>query len=414
MSINIERKNISKWVLYHLLMILYLFLSCANSEAKQQQKQVKTGADNIEVYLPLLKDKKVAVVTNQTGIVRVFNEDDSIIEKKHLIDFLLQKGIEVKAVFAPEHGFRGGADAGEHIKDAKDSKTSLPVYSLHGKFKKPQLSQLRGIDLVVFDIQDVGVRFYTYISTLHYVLEACAENNIQVVVLDRPNPNGHYVDGPVLNLKYKSFVGMHPIPVVYGMTIGEVAQMIVGEKWLSTLNLCNLVVVPLQNWTHSTVYSLPIKPSPNLPNDRAISLYPSLCFFEQTTVSVGRGTDKPFQIYGSPFLDTLTYRYKFKPRSVSGAKYPKHKGKWCYGEDLSKKIAPMKHLDIKWLVKAYQNSSEKEKFFKKRFEYLSGTENLRKQIEEGCTVQEIKDNWKDNVLEFKKIRKKYLLYSDFK
>ncbi len=399
---------------FFIIVIAILFFCCGNSQAtKKVFPTIKTGAENTSAYLPLLQNKNVAIVTNQTGVLRLFNEQDSVIGKQHLVDFLLQKQIAVKAIFAPEHGFRGKEDAGAKIKDGKDAKTGLPVYSLHGKHKKPQQQQLQNIDIVVFDIQDVGVRFYTYLSTLHYVMEACAENNISLIVLDRPNPNGHYIDGAVMEEKYKSFLGLHPVPVVYGMTIGEYAMMINGEDWLQNNVQCNLKVIKLQNWTHESEYVLPIKPSPNLPNQKAISLYPSLCFFEQTDVSVGRGTPTPFQIYGSPNLNANIFDYTFVPKPMQGAKYPKHKGTKCNGENLQNYPQRLEKLELKWLLKAYKNTTKKDSFFKKHFEYLAGTKQLRMQIKNGWTEDEIRKSWQKGLLKFKKTRKKHLLYPDF-
>ncbi len=286
--------------------------------------EIKTGADNYNHYLPLLKDKKIGVVTNQTGILS---------NKTHLVDFLLEKNIAIQKIFAPEHGFRGTADAGEHVVDGKDSKTGLSIISLYGDNKKPKPEQLTGIDILVFDLQDVGARFYTYISSLHYIMEACAENKIPLLILDRPNPNVSIVDGPILETAYTSFVGMHPIPLLHGMTIGEYAQMINGEKWLKNEVQCKLTVIPCINYNRKMNYSLPVKPSPNLPNDQAVNLYASLCLFEGTNVSVGRGTEKQFQIYGSPYLPKSDF--SFIPKPNFGAQNPVYNGIECYGEDLS-------------------------------------------------------------------------------
>lgn len=403
---------------FYLLLIVLFFVECKGKENKEMVRDgvettVKTGADAFSQYLPLLEAKNVAVVTNQSGVVRIYNDKDSVEREIHLVDFLLEKKIKVKVIFAPEHGFRGDKDAGAVIENSKDKITGLPIFSLHGKNKKPQLQQLYGIDYLVFDIQDVGVRFYTYISTLHYVLEACAENRVSVVVLDRPNPNGHYVDGPVLEDRYRSFLGMHQVPIVYGMTIGEYARMIVGEKWLNTSLFCDLTVVKLENWTHKTRYVLPKKPSPNLPNAQAINLYPSLCFFEQTPISVGRGTSFPFQVYGSPLLDTTKYSFRFFPRARFGATNPKHKEHWCYGEDLRNAPIRLDKIELKWLIAAYNDSDIKEIFFQKHFEYLAGTRTLREQIQNGWSVEQIRKSWESKILKFKKIRKKYLLYPDF-
>jgi len=364
----------------------------------------KTGADNYENYLPLLKDKKVGVVSNQTGILT---------SKTHLVDFLVANAIDVQKIFAPEHGFRGTADAGELIVDGKDTKTGSPIISLYGDNKKPKPEQLQGIEILVFDIQDVGARFYTYISTLHYVMEACAENNIHLIVLDRPNPNGFIIDGPILEKEFTSFVGMHPVPVLYGMTIGEYAKMINGENWLhsstsseQTLQ-CDLIVIPCIDYDRKASYAILEKPSPNLPNDQAINLYASLCFFEGTNVSVGRGTDKQFQIYGSPFLPQDGF--SFTPEPNLGAKEPMHKGKICYGEDLSS-IETVNQIELIWLLKAYNTTEDKTKFFNPFFNKLAGTKVLQLQIEEGLSERRIKKSWKNGLEQFKEIRKKYLLY----
>lgn len=398
------------------IVLLFLAMSCTNkssaTEGKVKGQVLKVGAENISEYLSDLKGKNIAIVTNQTGVLRLFDKKDSVVGQQHLVDFLLGKGIDVKVIFAPEHGFRGEADAGEQIADGKDSQTGLPVYSLHGKNKKPQVEQLKGIDVLLFDIQDVGVRFYTYISTLHYVMESAVEQNIPLIVLDRPNPNGHYIDGPVMEKRYQSFLGMHPVPVVYGMTIGEYALMINGEGWLKEGLKSDLKIIPLKSWQHKDRYSLPIKPSPNLPNDVSVNLYPSICFFEQTNVSVGRGTDYPFQVYGSPYLDTSVFEFSFTPYSISGAKYPKYENTLCYGEDLRNFSKRLNKLDLQWLIKAYENTSEKNTFFKNRLEYLTGTEELRTQIIAGKKEKEIRDSWQEDLNKFKQIRKKYLLYPD--
>jgi uncharacterized protein YbbC (DUF1343 family) len=358
----------------------------------------KTGADNFENYIPLLKDKKVGVVSNQTGILT---------NRTHLVDFLITNQINVLKIFAPEHGFRGTADAGELIIDGKDTKTGLSIISLYGDNKKPKPEQLEGIEILVFDIQDVGARFYTYISTLHYVMEACAENNIQLLVLDRPNPNGFIIDGPILEKEFASFVGMHPIPILHGMTIGEYAQMINGEKWLKNEVQCSLTINPCLNYDRNATYSLLEKPSPNLPNDQAINLYASLCFFEGTNVSSGRGTEKQFQIYGSPFLPQIGF--SFTPEPNLGAKEPMHKGKICYGEDLSS-IETVNQIELKWLLKAYNSTEDKTKFFIPFFTKLAGTKMLQQQIEEGLSERKIKKSWKTGLEQFKETRKKYLIY----
>lgn len=360
---------------------------------------IKTGAENYETYLPLFENKKIGIVTNPTGIVE---------NKKHLVDFLIEKKVDLQKIYAPEHGFRGTADAGEIIKDGKDIKTNLPIISLYGNNKKPKSEQLAGIDIMLFDIQDVGARFYTYISTLHYVMEACAENNIELLVLDRPNPNGSIIDGPVLEIQQKSFVGMHPIPVLHGMTIGEYAKMINGEKWLANGIQCKLKVVPCTYYNREMKYNLPVKPSPNLPNDQSINLYASLCFFEGTNVSVGRGTEKQFQIYGSPFL--MKTDFSFTPIPNFGAKEPMHKDILCYGEDLTK-IKKVTRLELKWLLKAYANTSDKAIFFNDFFTKLAGTKKLQEQIIEGVSEKEIRKSWEVDLNAFKEMRKKYLIYN---
>ncbi len=327
-------------------LIYYLWMSmCLISYS--HAKNVVVGAQRTDQYFSLLKNKKVGLVINQT----------STIGNTHLLDTLLNAGIKVKVVFAPEHGFRGTADAGEHVKNGLDPKTKIPIISLYGNNKKPKASQLKDLDIILFDIQDVGVRFYTYISTLQYVMEACAENKKSLLLLDRPNPNGHYIDGPILDTQYRSFVGMQPIPVVYGMTIGEYAKMLNGERWLAKRNQCKLTVIKCANYDHQSFYTLPIKPSPNLPNMQSIYLYPSLCFFEGSDkISLGRGTDLPFQIYGSNEFPKQI-QYSFVPESRDGAKSPPLLGKTCYGYDLSN--LPLDSLrkqkfTLQYLINAYQ------------------------------------------------------------
>ena len=375
------------------------------SYAQSSELKVETAAARTGLYVNLLKGKNIAVVANQTSVIfkEIYKKKQ---EARHLVDSLLTLGIEVKKVFAPEHGFRGKADAGEVVKDGFDTKTGLQIISLYGKNKKPSATQLKGIDIVVFDIQDVGARFYTYISSLHYVMEACAEAGIQVIILDRPNPNSHYIDGPVLEAKHTSFVGMHKVPVVYGMTIGEYGQMINGEKWLKNGIQCDLKVIPLKNYNHQTKYSVPIKPSPNLPNDKSINLYPSLCFFEGTNVSAGRGTEMQFQVYGSPYITKSSFT--FTPQANEGSKYPKYKKQRCFGEDL-RTAKNLNKLDLSYLLKAYQQNTSKE-FFNTFFTKLAGTERLQEQIEQGLSEKEIRKTWVQDIISFKKIRKKYLLY----
>jgi len=357
--------------------------------------QIKVAAERTNIYIPLLKQQKIAIVGNQS----------SRIGNTHLVDSLITLGIDVVKVFSPEHGFRGTSDAGAKIEDGIDVKTGIPIVSLYGENKKPYAEQLAGIDIILFDIQDVGVRFYTYISTLHYVMEAAAENNIKVILLDRPNPNGHYVDGPIREKGFESFVGMHPIPIVHGMTIGEYAQMINGENWISIK--CDLTVIKMENYTHKMSYDLPIKPSPNLPNARSVNLYPSLCLFEGTTVSIGRGTDYPFQQFGAPYLKS---NYSFTPKSGAGSKYPKHENLECFGTDLRFQEDYLTTLNLKWIIDCYEQSDEKEKFFTNFFDKLAGTDQLRKQIIAGKTAKEIKATWKKGLEEFKEIRKGYLVY----
>lgn len=387
-------------------------MNSAEEQLKLETKftdRSKTGADNYETYLPSLKDKKIGVVTNQTGIVLI--QESSIVgtkkTQKHLVDFLLENNIQIQTIFAPEHGFRGTADAGELVVDGKDTKTGLPIISLYGDNKKPKPEQMQGIDIMIFDIQDVGARFYTYISSLHYVMEACAENNIPLLILDRPNPNGSIVDGPILETAFTSFVGMHPIPILHGMTIGEYAQMINGEKWLKDSIQCKLTVVPCLYYHRNMSYSLPVRPSPNLPNDQAINLYASLCLFEGTNVSVGRGTEKQFQIYGSPYLPKN--EFLFIPVPNLGAKNPLYNGIPCFGEDLSAR-SKIHELELKWLLKAYHSTEYKTKFFNPFFTKLAGTKTLQQQIEEGFPEKKIRKSWKTGLEQFKEMRKNYLIY----
>jgi uncharacterized protein YbbC (DUF1343 family) len=390
-------------------------------KSKIKSSQFLTGADNVKSFLPLLKGKKVGLVSNQTGLISydsIYSIFDTISQshldmiahkKMHLVDYLSTKThVELSRIFAPEHGFRGTADAGETIIDGKDSKTNLPIISLYGDNKKPKAAQLAGLDILVFDIQDVGVRFYTYISTLHYVMEACAENNLMLLVLDRPNPNGTLIDGPVLEKEYSSFVGMHPIPILHGMTIGEYALMINGEKWLKNGLQCPLKIVACENYTREMPYSLPAKPSPNLPNDQAIKLYPSLCLFEGTPISVGRGTNKQFQIYGSP--QQIAHQFSFTPLPNLGAKDPLYNGKECFGEDLSTEPAPQQ-LELKWLISSYNEWEDKSKFFNPFFTKLAGTKQLQQQIEVGLSEAEIRQSWEAGLAAFKTMRKPYLIYN---
>ncbi len=396
--------------------LLFSFFSCAGSEPVDQLESKKTtkkviekelllGAEQFDLYLPLLEGKSVGFVGNHA----------TLIQGAHVVDELLKKNVSITKLFSPEHGFRGDADAGEKVYSSKDEKTGLPIFSLYGKDKKPSKDMLAGIEVMVFDLQDVGARFYTYISTLHYVMEACAEQNIPLIVLDRPNPNGYYIDGPILEKELTSFVGMHPIPVVHGMTMAEYAKMINGEKWLKNGIQCDLSVVKMSGYDHLMRYQLPEKPSPNLPNMDAIYLYPSLCFFEGTPVSVGRGTGKPFQQFGHPSFEL--YSYSFTPKPMFGAKKPKLKGENCFGRLLSADASRLKKegiLDLQWLIDAYKYYPKKEAFFTNFFELLAGTKQLQQQIEAGMSAEEIRTTWQADLQQFQKEkRSKYLLYKDF-
>jgi uncharacterized protein YbbC (DUF1343 family) len=373
-----------------------------------QDTGIVIGAERTAEYFPLLANERVAVVTNQTGRIG----------DVHLVDSLLKVGIQVVKVFAPEHGFRGEADAGEHVKDQRDVRTGLPLVSLYGSNKKPTSAQLTDVDVLLFDIQDVGVRFYTYIGTLHYVMEAAAEQGKRVVVLDRPNPNGHYVDGPVLEMASRSFVGMHPVPLVHGMTVGEFASMINGEGWLKDGLRCDLVVITCMGYDHEKMYVPPVRPSPNLPNISAIHLYPSLGLFEGTVVSVGRGTDKPFQCIGYP--GNPVGDHQFTPMPTPGAKDPPHKGKLCRGIDLSEYGLVHARLDqmvrLHWLIGLYREAPDKSGFFLSNgfFDKLAGGPDLRKRIQAGEDENAIRDSWQNGIRVFMDVRKRYLLYDDFK
>lgn len=374
----------------------------------QATAQVKNGADRLEELFPLLENKRISLVVNQT----------SLVQNVHLLDTLYNKGVHITQVFAPEHGFRGDADAGEFIKNGKDYRTQVPIISLYGKNKKPQPSQVQQTDIMIFDIQDVGARFYTYISTMFYVMQACAENNKELIILDRPNPCD-YVDGPVLNMKYKSFVGILPIPILHGCTIGELAQMINGEGWLGNNLQCPLKVITIEDWKHGQPYSLPVKPSPNLPNDQAIALYPSLCPFEGTSVSVGRGTDFPFQIIGSPTTKNLKFR--FMPHSMKGSdKHPLHQDTYCYGLNLSSEKNIPKGFSLQYVIQFYnyfQNltkHAEKDFFTRPHwFDLLMGTNQVRLDILKNKTEEQIRSAWQKKLNQYKEIRKKYLLYEDY-
>ncbi len=380
-----------------LILVLLPLIGCS---AKPKANPIIMGAAQTSEYLPLLKGKKVGIVANQS----------SLIGKTHLVDSIISLDISVQKIFSPEHGFRGNQDAGALVKDGKDLKTGLPILSLHGKHRKPAPEHLKGIDVMVFDIQDVGVRFYTYISTMHYVMEACAEANIPVVILDRPNPNGDYVAGPILDTTYQSFVGMHPIPVVHGMTVGELAQMINAEGWLANSISCDLTVIPCKNYTHQTPYSLPIKPSPNLPNDQSIRLYPSLCFFEPTQVSIGRGTYFPFQVIGFPGNTDGTFT--FTPKSIKGmSSSPKHQDVACRGLNLQE-ISPVPTFTLEYLVDAFRAYPNPNEFFtnERFFDLLAGTNTVRLQLIDGKSAEEIEASWQIELDIFKEKRIKYLLY----
>ena len=389
----------------NLLLITLIFLGFVSCKAQNVDKNCfKTGADRHELYLPLLQNKTVAVVTNQTGLLN---------DRTHLVDFLVRNKVKIKSIFAPEHGFRGDADAGEHVKNGTDKKTGLPLVSLYGNNKKPTAEQLKGVDVVLFDIQDVGVRFYTYISTLSYLMEAAAENNVEVIVLDRPNPHDGYTDGPVLKDKWTSFVGMHKVPVVYGLTIGEYGKMVNGEKWLKNGVQAKYTLIPMLGYHKKQRYPISERPSPNLPNAQAINLYPSLCFFEGTQVSVGRGTDLPFQVYGSPWTKNLPYQ--FTPKPNFGAKDPFMNGKLCYGENLSETTQDLRQLNLEWLLKSYKNyKNPSQNFFLKNlfFDKLAGSDELRNQIIAGKSESEIRASWKKDLEDFELIRAKYVLYED--
>ena len=385
------------------LPLVYILTICLwlASNAASYAQQILVGAEQAQLYLSQLQGKKVGIVGNQTSILPQSNQ-------QHLVDFLLENKIQVLKVFVPEHGFRGTADAGEKVNNSIDAKTGLPIVSLYGANKKPSAEQLKDLDVLVFDLQDVGVRFFTYISTLHYVMEACAEQGKPLILLDRPNPNGNYVDGPMLKKGFESFVGMHPIPIVHGLSIGELAQMINGEKWLKGGLKVNLSVVPVANWNHDTPYELPVKPSPNLPNALSISLYPSTCLFEGTVVSLGRGTFFPFQVYGYP--DAKFGDFSFTPVAIDGmSKTPPHQDKVCYGRDLRNESLDQP-FTLSYLLEAYQRSEMKEKFFNSYFNTLVGTDELTKQILAGKTATEIRETWQQGLTGYAKLRKKYLLY----
>ena len=383
--------------------LLFCITLCTNAQ-KTNNSRIAVGAEQTSEYFPILKNKKIAVFSNHTGMIG----------NKHTIDVLLENKLNVVAIFSPEHGFRGNADAGEHVSSSVDSKTGVPILSLYdGKAGKPSEESMRKFDVLLVDIQDVGLRFYTYYISMVKLMDACAEYNRKMIILDRPNPNGHYVDGPILDMKYKSGVGWLPIPVVHGMTLGELALMVNGEKWLPASKECDVTVIKCKNYTHHSLYQLPVAPSPNLPNMKAIYLYPSTCYFEATPVSLGRGTSLPFQIYGHPNM--RGYDYSFTPKSVPGAKNPPQLDKLCYGKDLSglsDKEIWEKGVDLSYVIDAYTNLNMGEHFFRPFFELLIGTDYVRKMIIQGKSADEIKAMWKDDVEKFKVQRKPYLLYAE--
>jgi len=405
--------KLKKNIMYYKLLIIFVLgvsgSSCLNGAhaamtAEENMIDIQPGAWQLSSYLPALKGKKVGMVVNHT----------SLIGNTHTVDSLLSLGVNIAKIFSPEHGFRGDADAGAHIDDQKDPATGISIVSLYGSKRKPGDTDLQGIDVLIFDIQDVGARFYTYISTLHLVMEACAENDKPLIVLDRPNPNAHYIDGPLMEDEFKSFVGMHNVPVVYGMTIGEYAQMINGEGWLENQVKCNLKVIACQDYRHDQIYHLPVPPSPNLPNLRSVLLYPSLCFFEGTPLSIGRGTNKQFQVIGHPTIQSG--EYAFTPVSTFGAAKPKQQNQACHGVDLttlsSAEIHAENQLNLSYIMDFYQDFPDKSSFFNKNgwFDRLAGTTKLREQIIAGKSEQEIRSSWSKDITNFKKIRSKYLLY----
>jgi uncharacterized protein YbbC (DUF1343 family) len=389
-----------------ILTFLVIFLSCRgqtsetpNEPAKEIEKPLILAVERLDTYLPMIKDKDLALAVNHT----------SLLGDRHIVDTLLSLGVNIKKVFAPEHGFRGAQEAGETVQSGIDPKTSLPIVSLYGSNKKPTADQVADIDIILFDIQDVGARFYTYISTMHYLMEACAENGKTMMVLDRPNPNGDYVDGPILEEAHQSFIGMHPIPIVHGLTVGELALMINGENWLAGGAPCELEVVPMENYHHQLKYEPPVKPSPNLPNYQSIRLYPSLCFFERTPISLGRGTEFPFQVYGHPDFDQGLFQ--FTPTAIKGMdNNPKHKDQPCYGWDLREVEAPK--LTLRYLIESYQLIENKADFFMNGFNLRSGNSELAEQLKQGLSEAEIKQSWNSGLERYRQVRSNYLLYPD--
>ena len=410
----------SLFFIFSISIICFSHSSVKNTNNSEITNKIIVGAGSVQEYKHLLIGKNVGIVANHTSVIfktlkqSNFNElnKNNKSAYTHIVDSLLNSNINVIKIFTPEHGYKGEKPNGANISDDVDKNTGLEIISLHGKKRKyGELleSDLKGVDVMIFDIQDVGVRFYTHISTLHYVMKACALNNIPLIVLDRPNPNIHYVDGPVLETENKSFVGMHKVQIVYGMTIGEYSTMINGENWLEDDLFCDLTVVNIKNYNRNSSYSLPIKPSPNLPNDKSINLYPSLCLFEGTNISVGRGTNEQFTIYGSPFLNNKIYKYKFTPKPNSGSNSPKNQDLVCFGEQLNDET-DFNKIELKYLLNSYKNSSSKDQFFNSFFVKLSGTKNLQKQIVEGISEKEIRSSWGKGLRDFKTIRTKYLIY----
>ncbi|GAA5039611.1 hypothetical protein GCM10011506_39050 [Marivirga lumbricoides] len=388
---------IGKVMMIFCLIFTISFYSCT-AQVQNDTNEILPGAYQIDKYLHLLEGKRVGLIVNQT----------SVINATHLVDTLKSLSVDIKTVFAPEHGFRGEADAGATVKSGYDAKTQLPIISLYGSNKKPQPQQLENLDILIFDIQDVGTRFYTYISTMHYVMEACAEQNKELLILDRPNPNGMYVDGPVLKMDNQSFVGMHPIPVLHGLTVGELAKMINGEGWLNNRLKCNVAIIPVENYSHDMTYSLPVKPSPNLPNDLSIELYPSLCLFEGTVISVGRGTESPFQQIGHP--DLKEYKHSFTPVSMPGSSvHPPFENKKCYGIIFKEKDVEG-GFSLKYLIEFYNEFEEKKAFFNNFFVKLAGTKELQQQIEAGFNEEDIRMGWKADLESYHKMRESYLIY----
>ena len=388
-----------------LLISTFILLNALVASCSTENLPVRCGADRMDHYLHLIEGKQIAIVANHT----------SLVGKSHLVDTLLASGVgkdQIMKVFAPEHGFRGDHAAGAKVEDGVDPLTGIPIVSLYGSHKKPEAEELAGIELMIFDLQDVGARFFTYISTLHYVMEACAAYDIPLLLLDRPNPNGGYVDGPMLDLSYSSFVGMHPIPVVYGLTIGELAGMINGEGWLGNGIRCKLTVIPCEGYFHGSLYSMPVKPSPNLPNDHAVLLYPSTCFFEGTVISEGRGTGMPFEVYGHP---DLPGSFSFTPEVIPGVSgQPKLEGQTCYGADLREFIPEdgWHTIQLQWLLEAYRAFPKKELFFSSYFDKLAGTDALRNQIEAGWGEERIRASWEKELEQFKLVRRTYLIYDE--